>query len=274
MSSKHPKPGAHKPHPQPNQASAQHDKCDVSGSIEVRGVVETKIPPNLEKKHDAADEKNETREKRRFVVEVLTLLFVVIYAFVTYLQWRDLRHNFKEEQRPYLAMAANQVPQATIGPTKFGAAFTAQIPLMNFGKSPAVHVFRAFEIMVPEKPGNDESAWEEVQSKGDAWFKEMGIPLKKTVRKIDGLYAMANGIAVPEDTVMPGTPYPFEAIQAKNFDVLPHYPAMIVARVEYRDGAGNLYWTDICYTIGQKLGDDGKQTGIVVAPCTIHNEVH
>jgi hypothetical protein len=102
----------------------------------------------------------------------------------------------------------------------------------------------------------------------------MGIPLKKTLRKIDDFYTLADGIAVPEETVMPGAQYGAGAVQAKNYDTSAHYPGIIVGRIEYRDGAGNLYWTDFCYTIGQQMGPDGKQIGIVVPPCATHNEVH
>jgi hypothetical protein len=117
LNSKHPKPGGGKSHPQPHQGGAQHNKCDVSGSIDVRGVIEAKLPPDLQKERDTAEEKKETRDRRRYVIEILTLIFVIIYAgltgwyaWVAYRQWKDLRHNFETDERAWIALSFSFTP--------------------------------------------------------------------------------------------------------------------------------------------------------------------
>ena len=67
-------------HTDPHINSGQHDKCDITGSIHVAREIETKLPPDLEKKRNAAEEKKEARDKKRFVVEWVTLVFVIVYA--------------------------------------------------------------------------------------------------------------------------------------------------------------------------------------------------
>jgi hypothetical protein len=114
----------------------------VTGDIHVRGEIETKIPPNLAKKRDTAEEKKETREKRRFVVEVLTLIFVIIYAGITFFQWRDLRRNFEINERA-LMKATVQIPPAFTDP------LTAAIRFTNVGKSVAERAYSEvlFEVI-------------------------------------------------------------------------------------------------------------------------------
>jgi hypothetical protein len=61
--SKHPKPAANKPHTEPNDTGAHKQKCDVSGSVYVRGEVEVKIPVEAVEKQDAAEEKKDSRDR-------------------------------------------------------------------------------------------------------------------------------------------------------------------------------------------------------------------
>jgi hypothetical protein len=137
--SKHLKSGGGKPHPDLHQGGAQHNKCDIPGSIDVRGVIETKLPPNLQKERDAAEEKKEVRDKRRFVIEGLTLIFAIIYAvltgwyaFTNYYQWSDLRHNFAVEERSWIKV---EFPKRTDDTTFNPFDGTVKVDLRNLGKS-------------------------------------------------------------------------------------------------------------------------------------------
>jgi hypothetical protein len=132
--SKHPKPGSGKPHPQPHQDGAQHNKCDVSGSIEVHGVIETKLPPHAQKEHDAAKKKKSARDDQRYVIEIVTLIFVIIYAGLTgwyawtaHKQWVDLRRNFETDERSWVDPTVNFKVMPVDG--------TVTIRLANVGKS-------------------------------------------------------------------------------------------------------------------------------------------
>jgi len=65
-------------HPCPNQGEADKNKRHIDGAINVRGEVEAKFPPDLVKKYDSGQEKSGTREDKKLIVEVLTLIVVAI----------------------------------------------------------------------------------------------------------------------------------------------------------------------------------------------------
>ena len=70
------------------------------------------------------------------MLEAIGLVAAIGYAFVTYLQWKDLRHNFIVDQRPWLAMQRIN----TTAEVKAGVRFWAFTDMKNFGKTPANHV--------------------------------------------------------------------------------------------------------------------------------------
>jgi hypothetical protein len=150
--SKHSKPGGDKPHPSPHQDSAQHHHCDIKSSICVRGVIEAKLPPDLENKRDAAEKKKESREKKRFVVEILTLISVIIYAGLTALMYCSTKQS-ADAATSAAKTAASQLELAErpwvtadfeiAGPLVFdqsGAHIAVSIKLRNVGTTPAIHV--------------------------------------------------------------------------------------------------------------------------------------
>ncbi|MGD0631922.1 MAG: hypothetical protein ABR987_21525 [Terracidiphilus sp.] len=83
-------------------------------------------------------------------LELLALLAGIGYAVVTYLQWRDLRHNFEAEQRSWLQVGSNL--------QSFGSNIpdTVAVSVKNTGKSVAdkIEGIAAFEIISKENtPG-------------------------------------------------------------------------------------------------------------------------
>jgi hypothetical protein len=93
--SKHPKPGGGKPHPQPNQNRTRDNKTEISGDIFVRGEIETHLPPSEVQKLATAEEKHDTRENKRYLVELITLLVVIIYGALTGWQAWETRQAVK-----------------------------------------------------------------------------------------------------------------------------------------------------------------------------------
>jgi len=84
--------------------------------------------------------------KRMFLkrdrLERVGILFGIIYAVTTLLQWRDLRHNFEVEQRAWL--------KVTFGwPIKPTSIVLAHIE--NVGKSPAFDTMSEFVFTVLDK---------------------------------------------------------------------------------------------------------------------------
>lgn len=152
MTSKHPTPGGSKPHAQPHPEGAQHNKSDIPGSVEVRGIIEAKLPSDLQKKRNADEAVRETRDKRRFRIEVVTLVFVIIYAALTgwyawtsHKQWRDLRRNFEVSQRAWIKTGISW-------PTLvFDQPAVGKLVIKNIGKSPVTRLHCAVRLEVVGK---------------------------------------------------------------------------------------------------------------------------
>src|SRR6185437_3192677 len=67
----------------PQSSGGSEHRRDVSGSIHVRGEIETHIPADVIKKHDAEEKKKEARDKFRLSVEIAGLISVIVYAVLT-----------------------------------------------------------------------------------------------------------------------------------------------------------------------------------------------
>ena len=109
MSSKHPKPSGGKPHPDPNDAGTAENKCNVTGSIHVRGEVEVKTPVEEKEERDTAQKKQESRDKIHLVIESIGLAFVIIYAGLTgllayfsYGQFATMQQQLELANRPWI----------------------------------------------------------------------------------------------------------------------------------------------------------------------------
>lgn len=118
----------------------------MTGSIQVRGEIETTIPPDLVKKHDAAEEKQEARDKLRFRVEVAGLVFVIIYAGLTAWQGCLTRHLVKISQdtytaanRPYLGVDGIDLSQTTDPANPKLPAAKVDVHIKNFGPVPSIN---------------------------------------------------------------------------------------------------------------------------------------
>ena len=162
-------------HSDPHHAIAKHDKCDVSGSIHVRGEIETHIPPDLARRRDTAEEKKEAREHRREVIEVLTVIFVILYAGLTAWMARSTagqldqaraatksaleaattaQNEFVVSERPWVAVTYD--PAEPIQITKHGAYTMVWVSATNVGHSVAEAVwFQNFIIPMNAEDGHE-----------------------------------------------------------------------------------------------------------------------
>ncbi|HEY1993185.1 MAG TPA: hypothetical protein VGG81_02195 [Edaphobacter sp.] len=105
--SKHPKSGSGKPHPNPNNDGGDDNKRKISGEIHVRGGIETNVPASLIEQYKTARNEDKSRDNWRFLVEILTLGAVIIYAGLTAWQgWmtRKLVDTGRLSTRPYVGV--------------------------------------------------------------------------------------------------------------------------------------------------------------------------
>jgi hypothetical protein len=147
------KPHANQGHSDPNKAGRDQYKRHVDGDITIRGQVETHLPPSTTDKHDAEREEDKGREKKKFVVEVLTLIAVIIYAGLTWWQGsmtREIINNsseqFRQDQRAWVASKSMAMH------IKVGDPIYAQTGIANAGKTPAFEVKVDFSLKFSHIP--------------------------------------------------------------------------------------------------------------------------
>lgn len=78
----------HQTHTDPNQAGGEQ-KRKIDGKVHVSGEIEIHVPPDVHKQQTAADNKKDAREKRKEVIDGVTLFFVVIVAGLSAVQTRQ-----------------------------------------------------------------------------------------------------------------------------------------------------------------------------------------
>lgn len=113
----------------------------MNGNFQVRGAVEVGRSPSLTEEHTAERKEDATEEKKRYRVELFTLIIVLIYAGLTaweaYLSWssrNDAREHFTKDQSPYIWI------KPTLPIVRSNEKFVWNIDLLNYGKSPALNV--------------------------------------------------------------------------------------------------------------------------------------
>lgn len=243
--SKHSQSGSGKSHPQPNQHSAAHDKCDVSGSIEVRGVIETKLPPNLAQERNTAEQKKETRDKRRFVVEVIGAILVFIYATIAAYQacliWKSNKINHSStvvNNRAWL-----QPSFSWPDPKQDGFPDLANIKELNFpmkvvnvGNTPTGQVTIDTIIEIADsnnEPSLDYSATHK-EIFGGSIFPKQSWPFPAILYRPDG----SEGFISPSEV---------EQLQlGKSYIV-------VFGKISYTDSFGT-HWTHFCAWRGYAIG--------------------
>jgi hypothetical protein len=146
-----------KPHSNPNHEGPGKQERHIDGSIHVRGTIEADLPPDVRKKQDAANEKQDAREAKRYVVEIVTLIAVIVYAGLTAWQaflTRQLvitaNKTFELSNRPYLGVngiriehvardASGQIMRSPT-PQPWTVDMGIDVDVKNFGTVPATNV--------------------------------------------------------------------------------------------------------------------------------------
>jgi len=83
------KGGAGVPNPNGDDGKGHQQARKVSGKIHVEGEIKTQLPPKLIEDYATSNEKTDRRVDKRFLVEIITLLFVIIVAIMSFLQTKQ-----------------------------------------------------------------------------------------------------------------------------------------------------------------------------------------
>ncbi|HVN92904.1 MAG TPA: hypothetical protein VMT38_04380 [Terracidiphilus sp.] len=86
---------------------------NVSGNIRVTGEIETHVPPKLAEERKAFEQRKDTRDSYRFVVEIVTAFLLAIYAGVTILMYcANMKAAKAAEDAANAAKSANTINRA------------------------------------------------------------------------------------------------------------------------------------------------------------------
>jgi hypothetical protein len=173
MSRKKSKRKKHKQHPAHHHPVGGDKLTDKPDHVHVDGKIETTIHPDLVKKYDTEQEKQDSREDTRLEVEIATLIILFIYTAVA--AWQGCsnqraataaknaakaagdnlsfaQQQFRLEQRPYLSpvpRGANVTVDTAKKTSTNSVFFTLKdssirsliaVDLQSIGKSPAIEV--------------------------------------------------------------------------------------------------------------------------------------
>jgi hypothetical protein len=86
------KPDGEPLHSDPQQNERDKYERHISGDIYVLGEIEAKRPPDLTQEHNTERKEDKAHQNKKFVVEILTLITVAIYAGLTCWQGCSTKH--------------------------------------------------------------------------------------------------------------------------------------------------------------------------------------
>ena len=130
-----------------NHNTTGEEKRQISGDIYVRGEleVETKFPPQLVEEYAAANKKETSHKHKTFIVEMITMFAVIIYAGLAAWQGcetreaisvaRDANKLTEDSVRAHMIMIDFQFTR----PVAVGQRTTVRFTLENIGRSQAVY---------------------------------------------------------------------------------------------------------------------------------------
>jgi hypothetical protein len=108
---------------------------DDSGGTAFSSLVSPNLRPRPKKSKNANEKWYETLNGWKIRLEIVTFIFAIGYAVITFMQWRDANKNFRAGQRAWLMMEKVSIPHP------FNSSETTPIEFVvkNFGQSPALH---------------------------------------------------------------------------------------------------------------------------------------
>lgn len=251
-----------KRHPDPNKDGRDQYKRHIDGSVRVSGQIEVHPPPDSmeEDKADRGDQK--THRNKAYVVSLLTLGSVIVYAGITFWQGcmsreliDDTNKHFQADQRPYVWYGGSfdQIGLHVVENEKL----MLDIHWVNYGRSPAINVGSKAAVFIGPQ----------AMQQADDWFTNLGdkpLPVDSTTRLVippgipaDPIKTFGGYSTIEKTTAL--THEEAEYILGHN------EPLALVERIDYYDGAGKRYWSDLCFS-RFKNGS--------IPLCNRHNEMH
>jgi hypothetical protein len=208
----------------------------VDGSITVHGQVETHFPPDFVQAYNAENAAKTFQEKKNLRLSRLALLGVVISTGITAWMAYMTKEHFQIDQRPYVWSNGNIPPERIhIVPNE---KMWISVAWVNYGKSPALKFTGRTKIFIGESAFDDAEKWFNQLGKGLPHEDGEGIVVPPGISP-DITTTFGGFSSIESDGLL--TQQQYDYIMNPN-----HSPFAAVVRVQYFDGHGKRYWSDMC----------------------------
>ena len=253
---------SHDGHSDAHQNEADNYERHVDGSINVRGEVEVKLPPGFPEKCSTKSTKD-NRDRKRFVVEILTLIVLAIYAALTAWQaclTRDIAKIAQKQlalaRRPVVGLA-DSLDAFSASDIRFnpnGDAFADYvISAKNYSNNPAQNIGSFAVLLVTDEINTIHEFQKTTCGEHVVGNRDMGMILfpgkLKAFSTSQSLFQRTKMISKVGDG---------------------SFQAWFVGCVGYRDGAGEFYYTGFVY----RLTQPGLYPRAVRIPPSMRDPVH
>jgi len=165
---KTPNGGARTPHFYEEDGDGKRQLRKISGKVHVNGEIETQFPPELIEEYSSSNQKTDKREERRFIVEIITLVLVLIVAAFSYVQTREsirsadaaksaadiANQSLVVGQRAWISV--NATTENALVFNSQGAWLPNNVEMKNVGHSPATYVKLWEKLVVGLPPPSDD----------------------------------------------------------------------------------------------------------------------
>jgi hypothetical protein len=226
--------------PKPNPHKKQGEKETTNCHVYIEPGAQIDFVKDLRNQYKTSQDQNTAHsEKILFWTKVSAWLLAIYIALtsglvcLSYQSWKTTREFFQRDQRPYV-FSNNVEPAQIVAP----AGLATHIFYVNYGKTPAMHVRRAGDILHGDN----------ALTQADEWFK-------KPARWAEGEGLLMQGDK-PVTTIVPSS--------IPNGDQNAQYA--VVMHIEYADIFGNPYWSDVCWW--------KALPNAAITRCLKHNEIH
>jgi hypothetical protein len=227
-------------------------------------------------KHNGSHEvDHQSIERKKWCLEIATFVVLTLYAGLT--GWQAFtnqkianlsQQQFTSSERPYVWM-----PYARITTVLNEGKVTSILVLANYGKSPAVEEVSEGNVFFGSDAQDHAYKWMD-QNRGKRLSPPSDVPMVSS-----GSYTV-----VPPSVPAKADFFSVDNVQFTS-DRIPSAPEVeliknkaryvfVVAHVQYRDTAGNYYFSNVCFFNVPANINGGDAVGGSMASCGKYNEIH
>jgi hypothetical protein len=180
------------------------------------------ITPNLSDPNQSQRPWYKTVDGWKTVLELVGIPFAIAYAIITFFQWRDLRHNFKVEQRAWIGYNTMAITNL-----KAGEPLRCDIKLLNSGKT------FALEVNMPGGIQTSEVGLEDAQ-------RQFAVKSISYIAPRSKVLFPSVEVNLPSETAERLSPAQVAAVSSGTLHVY------LFADISYRDIFGDQHTTHFC----------------------------